>query len=323
MGIWLSRAAVFAFACLIGAGTAKAGGAGGASTNAMSSLQSTCTSIPIPCPSFPTMNQTIVELAALTGVTPATVRSNLMETAPPFTFDGGTISGTSVPVGFLAGAGHQPIPTNLSANSFLAATTTGLTTLDLTYDFTLRKNPFAPGQTVGDLVLPFLVTDASQNNLSEVPAMLQLVATGSGVDGTITGDFTGTPTTFNRLSDLGIDGSLNFASGSLELNLDIPLLIPADFVQPTGYGFSTPGHEFDMTNGLFDGIDPFARFNDASFVDDSGNLIPAVHADLAIAIDASTVLSTALPEPTGLAVFGVGFCAIWILWRRRAESSEG
>ena len=331
MGVRFGRATVFALTCLVAIGAARAGRAGGASGNASNLLQNTCFNFGITnCPSLPTMNQIIVETAALNGVTPATIRDFLGVIPPPFTFDGGTITGTSVPLAFVATPGQQPLPAdpgNPLANSFLSAMTTGLSglipTLDLTYDFGLRTNSFTPGQMVADLVLPFLVADASQNPVRDVTATLQLVAAGSGsaVTGNIAGDFlgAGTPQIY-RTSVLGVTGSLNFAKGYVQLGVDIPLLISSDIAP--AYIVSAPGYEFDKPDGLFDGFNPVAMFNDASFVDDAGNLDHAAHADLAIAIDGSTILSIAAPEPASLAVFGVGFLAIWFIWRRRAELRE-
>jgi hypothetical protein len=138
------------------------------------------------------------------------------------------------------------------------------------------------------------------------------------ISAVITGDFrgTGTPQTYSPTA-LDVTDSVGFTSGHLELDLGIPLLIGSDLAP--AYLFGAPGFEFDPTDGLFDGIDPVAMFNSASFVDDAGDLVPAVYADLAIAKDGSTILSAPLPvpEPATIALLGVGLLALPTLARRR------
>ena len=153
------------------------------------------------CPQLPTINQLVVEAAALSGQTPAVIRgpSNLNLNAPPGTvFDAGTLPGLANPLAFIASPGQPtPVsPSNPAATTFLAATTNAsLDALNLTYGFAPRTAPnFSAGQTIGDIMLPLVVTDGSQNVVRNVTATLRITGTGvgSGFTADVLGDFLGT-----------------------------------------------------------------------------------------------------------------------------------
>lgn len=345
-------------------GPAWAGGGGAASMadnlqfsnivcNAATGInQSYCNSL---IPKLPTVNQLVLQAAAILGETPASIRTGNFSTPPGTVFDAGKqatffyqsgqpLNGmpmpyTSLPaqLGFIAGQG-QPIPTSSGANSLLSATTTPTTTapttLDLTFDFHPRTNAtFSAGQEIGQITLPLAIADINQNLVRDVNATLNIVGTGvgSGFTTNVVGNFlgTGNQTFTDPTNQLDITTSLSFTANGLEVGLTVPLLITSDLIAfpPTGPGFAPTnmGFEFDKTDGLFDGIDPIASFLDASFEDNAGNLLAAVNADLAIAFDASVLLSapvpTPAPEPTTLLVLGSGLVGLAMIRRRGRKTT--
>jgi len=351
-----SRIAAAAAVWLCFAGPAWAGSGGGADLGGpQSALNDACDAVGITfCPKLPTVNQLVIENAALSSTTPAAVRQN-QNLSSEKAVDAGSKSGLNNPLAFISppnGQG-QPIPispTNpaySATNSFLTATTTPTnghpTLLDLTFDNRLRTLGFmsAPqGLLIGQIMLPLItnqmvISDPNPNlpTLSNPPlATLQIFADPSTCPTCVTEDIIATSLTGapkNQLSDLGITfsndnshpgGSNNFSPNE-QFTVGVPLLVPAAFLDPTppgpAYLFSASGHNF--TDDLFDGIDPVANFLDASFVSDNSgtNLLLAAVADLAIVRNGTTIISdpVPMPEPPTLALLGSVLLGLALLRR--------
>jgi hypothetical protein len=318
-----------AAAWLFGSASAWAGGASGFVFPLQMVLDKTCSSLGIAnCPQLPTTNQLVVEIAALTNTTPSDVRNNALPGAhidPLGAADGGTHGGTVTPLAFISSPLGPPIPTqpnNPAANSFISATVSQQTgTLGLTFDYLPRTNPtFTLGQDVGDITLPFEVTDAHGNKLRDLSAVLEIRGTGgTAVTTDVVGNFSGTGTQTFSLSQLGLSFALDFSKGFAEFDVGAPLLIDAN-LEPAYSPFSAAGFEF--ANGLFEGIDPVAdMFLSANFADNANDPL-AVDAHLAVSRNGDTVLSSpGLPEPSTLALLGgfLGLGLASLLWRRAAR----
>jgi hypothetical protein len=297
---------------------------------------------------LPTVNQLIVENAALSGSTPAQVRQTVasgvaVDAGNQSSFyyqPGQPLNGTPMPytdlanpLAFISSSTKlgQPVPTQSSdpaANAFLSAVTTStgggnLDTLDLTFNYGLRTNsPFTVNQDVGEIALPLTIEDINGNVLRDPLVTLYIIGAGGACPGPtcvttqIVGDLkgTGAPQVY-ALSQLGIASSLDFSGSAASevFDLKIPLIGVGNLLT-----FPATGHEFDMTSGLFDGINPIATFQNASFLDNAGDLLAAVNADLAIAFDGSTIISdpVPMPEASTLALLGSGLFGLALLRRR-------
>lgn len=323
---WMAATSVL---WLIGAGAAQAGGAGADNGTFQALLNAVCSNPVVnvnPCPQLPTVNQLVIENAALSGVAPSTVRTN-----QDAAIDAGTaFVGNQVvanPLAFItpSNPAGQPIPTGAGGNALLTATTSPDPnssaipgTLNLLFNFKPRTNSsFALNQDVGDVTLPFAVTDGAGDLLRQPLLTVQIRGTGGTAVTTDVldsgGGLAGTPGQKFALSDLGITSALDFSQGNEIFSLDIPLI-----------GFDNllefPAAGFGFADGLFEGIDPIASFLDGSFADDNGDLVHAFHADLAIAFDGTTLLSDSLPapEPPGLVLIGGALLALALVRRRLA-----
>jgi hypothetical protein len=344
-------AVAIAVGWVVSSAPAWAGGGGSASVGIQAILQGTCAALFIAnCPQLPTVNQVVVETAAINGVPPALIR-DAAGTPPGGAVDAGTLPGLANQLGFVSQPTNlgQPIPTqagNPQANSLLtpsvrfpssasltpaaaglvplAANAGGpnLATLDLTFDYLSRtKKTFALGQDVGDITLPFVVNDVQngQSVVRELSATLEIRGTGGrALTSEIVGDFFGTGAQSFPDSALGVTFSASFGPNAM-FTLGIPILITPDLAH--AYAVSSPGYEFGP--GLFDGIDPVASFLDASFADNSNQLSAAAQADLAIARDGSVIMSDPVPvttpEPTTLALLASGLTGLLLLRRRRGR----
>jgi hypothetical protein len=344
-----SRIAMVAAVWLCSAGAAWAGSGGGADfASPQTFVNAACMQFGISkdfcpyLPSIPTVNQLIVEDAALTGTPPADVR--VVQGRPPEgAVDAGSGLGLTNPLAFITLSNHpeQAIPTdpaNPKANSFLTATTTltngSPTTLDLTFDLPLRTMGFAGQQgMVGEIMFPLITGDANQNVSStdlSTPqlATLRIFAAPTNTCPTCVtaGDVTWAQNMYT-LDQLGMTISNDNSSPNEKFTVGIPLLVPAAFLN-TGllgspaYNFSAGGHPF--ASGLFDGIDPVANFLDATNFLDNNNDQLAFRGDLAIVKDGSTIISdpvptpASMPEPSTLVLLGSGLLGLVLSRRRRS-----
>jgi hypothetical protein len=327
----ISGLSVFAVTFVFCASSAWAGDGGGESLPAVQMvLNQTCAATGVTsCPQLPTINQVVIEIAALLGTSPNQARDASGVPAGN-AIDAGTASSLANPLAFITAPDKStpPVPTqpnDPAANSFISATTSPApspTTLNLMFDYLARTNPvFAEGQDVGDITLPFLEADANGNDLGAVSGVLHIIGTGSTTVATdVVADLlgTGTPQTYT-LAQLGMTSAFSVGSTGLEFDLEAPLLITSDLAP--AYSFTAPGFEFDPVDGIFEGIDPVATFLTANFVNDANDPL-ADHADLAVGTKGGTYLSdpTPTPEPTTTALLGGGLAGFGLLrWRRAAD----
>jgi PEP-CTERM motif len=350
-----SRITTAAAVWLCAAGAAWAGSGGGADLGGpQSALNDACDMFGISqtfCPQLPTVNQLIVENAALSSTTPAAVRQN-QNLSSENAVDAGSKSGLANPLAFISPSNQQgqPIPiaptnpAHSATNSFLTATTTPTnghpTTLDLTFDYRLRTLGFTSGQegaSVGQIRLPLIKGDAGQNvdskdlsnpklatlEIKADPNTCPTCVTTDIIAASLTGDSNRYPLSLFGLTfsnDNSNPGSMNFSPNE-KFTVGVPLLVPAAFLN-TGlpgspaYKFSASGHEF--ASGLFDGIDPVANFLDASFLNDNNNNPFAAVADLAIVTNGTTIIADPVPTPEAstLALLGSGLFGMALLRRR-------
>ena len=236
--------ATIAAAWLSSGAPAMAGSGGGADLgHSQSLLDAVCKDVGISislCPKLPTINQLVVENAALNGITPATVRQ-LQGLPAGAAVDAGSERGLKNPLAFISPSNNlgQPIPTNsadAAANSFLTAATAPTngspSTLDLTFDYHLRTLGFIgqQGNLVGQIMLPLItnqmaISDSNPTipTLSNPPlATLQIFADPNTCPTCVTTDIvaslTGASVTY-QLSQLGMTfsndnshpGSMNFS----------------------------------------------------------------------------------------------------------------
>jgi hypothetical protein len=290
-----------------------------------------------PCPTGLTINQQVVEDAALTGSTLNQVRTD--NNIPlGFAVDGGTYTagvqyGVNAPLYFVAppNTTGTPIPSatqNANTNASLSAVTPPNNgnapngTADLDFTYANRTVAFGTGDTVGTVSLSLITTDANGNPINTATTTLNLLAGGGGsVNGTATGNFLGNGTVTDPLSELGITGTYSVDASGESLDLVVPLISPANFLVdgPDGSAltFDDMGAALDGT-GDYIGLDPVASALTADLPDNLGDPL-VIWSDLAIAYDGTTILSAAIPEPSTLSVLGGSLIVLVLRRRRRAR----
>jgi hypothetical protein len=312
-----------------------AGDGGESLPQAQALLDATCRMVGITnCPQLPTVNQVVVEIAALDNTSPGAVRSEPqfgLMFPPGLAVDGGS-HGTSsnIPLAFISppnktGTPIPTVPSDPAANSLILATNTG-GTLDLNFSYLARTNSvFTAGQDVADITLPFVESDANGNPFGGLSAIFHISATGgTNVTAQVIGDFTGAgtgPPQIYTPSQLGMTFSIDFSSGHEVLDVTAPLLITSDLA--SGFATRYPGFEFDPLNfpGVFEGVDPVATFINETALNDANDPF-VIHADLAIAKTGNTILSAPLltPEPSTIALLGGSLLGLVVLRRRRSAN---
>jgi hypothetical protein len=328
MGALVRFATIPGLAAALSLCSASSAWAGDGSTLPAVQLACTAAGYPSVACSLPTINQIVVEIAALTGGSTAGARDHLgLPTG--FAVDGTTQGGTTT-LAFISAPDKAtaPIPTqpnNPAANSFISGATSPAsspTTLNLAFSYLPRTNSvFAAGQDVGDITLPFIETDTNGNDLGVVSGTLHVFGTGgTAVNTEVDADLlrTGTPQAYT-LAQLGMTFSLDFSTGHAVFDVGAPLLIPSDLAGL--FSFAAPGVMFDPMDapGVSEGINPIATFLDANFVNDA-NDPHIVNVDLAIGKSGGTVLSDPIPEPTTIALLGASLLGLAVLRRRRGAA---
>jgi hypothetical protein len=257
LGSTVSRLAAGVVALWLGAGSAWAGGGGGADAGTLQSFltDSLCPFLgmsPSTCPTLPNVTQLVLETAALENTAPEMVRAmnSIAPTAaanavnPPA---GSPFALSNVtPLAFISSPGSNGSvsvtqPGDPSANSFFYAATDGIspnlppTTLYLVLDYPLLTNPTpatGKGLDLADITIPLTVLSGYPDNPIETPLPILLQIRGAsgspGYTAVASGNFSGSPVAASALGltvTLTFQTSPNSASKHAIIQVQVPLVV--------------------------------------------------------------------------------------------------
>jgi hypothetical protein len=310
LGSTVSRLAGGVVALWLGAGSAWAGGGGGADAGTLQSFltDSLCPFLgmsPSICPTLPNVTELVLEVAGLENAAPEMVRAmnSIAPTASvnavnppagsPFALSNVTpLAFVSSPTG--SGMVNVTQLGDASANSFFYAATDGIsptlppTTLYLVFDYPPLTNPTpvtAKGLDLADITIPLTKLSGYPDNIIETPLPITLQIRGApgspGYTVLASGNFPGSPVAASALGltvTLTFQNSPNSAAKHAIIQVQAPLLItnatdPAYFFYPIP-AFLAPVFTVDLIGTKFSGsqigVGPVASQFTANIASTSG-----------------------------------------------------